>query len=134
MVVAMASPIGTFYSETNISMMSNLRYALPDGTLSYAPCVLFVFLAVAAIIAMMTIFLYRKRMRQIRMTKFSSVVLVIYYVMAFYFILTAEGHDEGGFVPTWPFCLPLVSIVLNWLAIRAIKKDEMLVRSYDRIR
>jgi hypothetical protein len=30
--------------------------------------------------------------------------------------------------------LPLVAIVIDWLAIRAIGKDEALIRSIDRIR
>ena len=30
--------------------------------------------------------------------------------------------------------VPLVAIILNWLAIRAIGKDEVLVKAYDRLR
>lgn len=136
MVVAMALPIGNFvYAEnTNFSMMTNLRYVLPDGTLSYVPCMLFILLAAAAVIAVVTVFLYRKRMQQIRLTKLNSAVLVVYYLVAVYFILTADGHENSTFIPVWSFCLPLVSIILNGLAIHAIRKDEMLVRSYDRIR
>jgi hypothetical protein len=35
---------------------------------------------------------------------------------------------------SWPVCLPFVALILNWLAIRAIGKDEMLVKAYDRLR
>ena len=38
------------------------------------------------------------------------------------------------FSPSWTVCLPLVAIILNWLAIRAIGKDEVLVKAHDRLR
>lgn len=134
MVASMALPVGTFYAGTNEFGMTNLYYTLPDGTMNYSPCVLLVLLAVVAIIAVMTVFLYRKRMRQIRLTVISTVVLAVYYLAAVGFILTADGQDDSGFRPSWSLCFPLVCIILNWLAIRAINKDEMLVKSYDRIR
>ncbi len=134
MIVTAALPVGTFYTDTSLYEMTNLHYTLPDGTLDYAPCVLCVLLAVEAVVAVMTIFLYRKRMRQIRLTVFNTIVLLVYYVAAVCFIVFAEGQDDSGFVPSWSLCLPLVSVILNWMAIRAIHKDEMLVKSYDRLR
>lgn len=134
MIVAMALPVGSFYTVTEVFGMTNLYYTLPDGTMNYSSCVLFILLAVAAVVSIITIFLYRKRKRQIRLTVMNSIVLVAYYLAAIYFILSAEGQDDSGFVPSWSLCLPLISIILNWLAIRAIDKDEMLVKSYDRIR
>ena len=53
--------------------------------------------------------------------------------MGFYmFVLCLKG--DASFVPSWTVCLPLISIILSWLAIRAIGKDEMLVKAYERLR
>ena len=51
--------------------------------------------------------------------------------IAFYFALKS---DANLFRIGWALCLPLVSIVLNVLAIRAIGRDEVMVKAADRLR
>ena len=129
----MCNPVGSIIASTNeISKFGNLFITLPDGTKDYAPWALFVILLVVAVLAFVTIFLFKKRMLQIRLTIFSSVVLIGYYlVMAALIFMTAE---ETSFTPSWTICLPFVGIILNWLAIRGIGADEALVKAYDRLR
>ena len=87
---------------------------------------------VVAVLAFVTIFLFKKRMLQIRLTIFSSVVLIGYYLaLAALIFMTAE---DTSFTPSWTICLPFIGIVLNWLAIRGIGADEALVKAYDRLR
>ena len=133
MVICMCNPVGSIIASTNeISEFGNLFITLPDGTKDYAPWALFVILLVVAVLALVTIFLFKKRMLQIRLTIFSSVVLIGYYlVMAALIFMTAE---ETSFTPSWTICLPFVGIILNWLAIRGIGADEALVKAYDRLR
>ena len=59
-------------------------------------------------------------------------MMVGYYLalLAYIFLLA----DDTTFSASWTVCLPLVGIILNWLAIRAIGADEALVRAYDRLR
>lgn len=134
MVVSMALPVGDFYNDAGVWEMTNLHYTLVDGTLSLKPCVLFFLLVVVAALSLAAIFLYKKRRLQIRLAITGTFLLVAYYVAAACLIIFADGQDDSGFAPSWSLCLPLVSIILNWLAIRGINRDEMLVRSYDRIR
>ena len=133
MVLCMCNPIGSIIANTNeISEFGNLFITLPDGTKDYAPWALFVILLVVAVLAFVTIFLFKKRMLQIRLTIFSSVMLIGYYLTlaAFIFMLA----DETSFSASWTICLPFVGIILNWLAIRGIGADEALVKAYDRLR
>ena len=133
MVICMCNPIGSIIASTNeISEFGNLAITLPDGTKDYAPWALFVILLIVAILAFVTIFLFKKRMLQIRLTIFSSVVLIGYYLaLAALIFMTAE---DTSFTPSWTICLPFIGIVLNWLAIRGIGADEALVKAYDRLR
>lgn len=133
MVLMMSFSVGHFYTETSVSDMTNLAVIAPDGTMNYAPWALFAILMVVAILSLVTIFLYRKRMLQIRLTLFSSIILVGYYVTLAAFVW-GTLKECGSFTPSWTLCLPLISIILNWLAIRAIGKDEMLVKAYERLR
>ena len=71
MVVCMCSPVGSIIASTQeISEFGNLCITLPDGTKDYAPWALFVILLVVAVLSFGTIFLFKKRMLQIRLTIF----------------------------------------------------------------
>ena len=133
MIVCMCSPVGSIIASTNeISEFGNLCITMPDGTKDYAPWALFVILLIVAILSFGTIFLFKKRMLQIRLTIFSSVVLIGYYMalIAYIFMLA----EDTSITPSWIICLPFIGIILNWLAIRGIGADEALVKAYDRLR
>ena len=133
MIVCMCNPVGSIIAGTNgISEFGNLFITLPDGTKDFAPWALFAILLVIAILSFVTIFLFKKRMLQIRLTIFSSVMLIGYYaaLVAYIFMLA----EDTTFSASWSICLPAVSIILNWLAIRGIGADEALVKAYDRLR
>ena len=133
MVICMCSPVGSIIASTNeISEFGNLCITLPDGTKDYAPWALFAILLVVAALSFGTIFLFKKRMLQIRLTIFSSVMLIGYYMalVAYIFMLA----EETTFSASWTICLPFAGIILNWLAIRGIGADEALVKAYDRLR
>ena len=133
MIICMCNPVGSIIASTNeISEFGNLCIILPDGTKDYAPWALFAILMVVAILSFVTIFLFKKRMLQIRLTIFSSIMLIGYYLaLVALALMLAEGTS---FTPSWTICLPFVAIVLNWLAIRGIGADEALVKAYDRLR
>lgn len=132
-VVMISLPVGSFVTpDYYMSELTNLALVSEEGVSDYAPWALFALQTVSAILALVTIFLYKKRMLQIRLTLFNMLVLVGYYVTLVIFVLNLKG--DASFVPSWTVCLPLISIILSWLAIRAIGKDEMLVKAYERLR
>ena len=92
--------------------------------------------ALAAILALASIFQYRLRSRQLLLNMINSLVMVS--LVAATFLTTngineaIQGEDGGEYgIGFWSI---LVSMVMNMLANRFIKKDEALVRSVDRIR
>lgn len=132
-VICLCSSVGSIIASTNeISAFGNLCITFPDGTKDYSPWALFAILLVVAVLSFGTIFLFKKRMLQIRLTIFSSVMLIGYYItlVAYIFMLA----EDASFTPSWIICLPFIGLVLNWLAIRAIGADEALVKAYDRLR
>lgn len=134
LVVCLCVPVGSYIgSDYSVSTFTNLCLTLADGTRDYAPWALFAILLVTACLAFGTIFLYKNRMLQIRLTIFSTILLVGYYATLITFVFMLQ-EDTMTFSCSWTVCLPLVAIILNWLAIRAIGKDEVLVKAYDRLR
>lgn len=95
-------------------------------------------LAVPALLTLVTIFLYKKRMLQIRLCV-SGIVLQV-GALAFIgvycyriFDIIAES-SQGIFSLELVSMLPILAIFFTILAIRGIARDEALVRSLDRIR
>lgn len=92
--------------------------------------------SIAAILALVSIFQYKLRSRQLLLNMINSLVMVSLVATTF---LTTNGvneslqsQDGGDYgIGFWSI---LVAMVMNMLANRFIKKDEALVRSVDRIR
>lgn len=93
---------------------------------------IFVFIPVIALLHFITIFLYKKRILQIRILVFSIVLLLGLFGLFFYF--SYAGFDGAKIAFKVPVAFPLVAVILDYLAIRAIGKDEALIRSLNRIR
>ena len=104
------------------------------GTHSFAPWGLFALLVLIASGLILDIFLYKQRLVQSRLALLCSILLVGWYgvYIAFYFLLPARYDAEFQITPWAAF--PAIACILSYLAFRAILKDEMLVRSLDRLR
>ncbi len=91
-----------------------------------------IFIGIISLLHFIIIFLYKKRILQIRFTVFTIVLLFGLFGLFFYF--TYAGFDEIEVAFKIPVAFPIVAVILDYLAIRGIGKDEALVRSMDRIR
>ncbi|WP_071146492.1 DUF4293 domain-containing protein [Bacteroides ihuae] len=91
-------------------------------------------LLLSTIISFSTIFMYKNRMLQIRMSVFCSVLLLGYYLAFLAFMFILKSDLEASFRISWALCLPVIAIILNYLAIRAIGRDEVMVKAAERLR
>ncbi|MEG1585522.1 MAG: DUF4293 domain-containing protein [Bacteroidales bacterium] len=94
---------------------------------------LFIMLIIMILVPLVTIFMFKKRMLQIRLTIFSSILCVLFYGLFFYEISAIHKIINPSLISYnyWVLALPLVCIILNLLAIRRIGQDEMLIRSLN---
>ena len=90
------------------------------------------FIVIISALHLVVIFLFKKRILQIRILAFTILLLLGLFGMFFYF--TYASFDEVKVAFKIATALPVVSAILDWLAIRAIGKDEALIRSADRLR
>ena len=90
--------------------------------------------SIILIIALVSIFLYKKRIRQIRLNVLNGLLMAGYYVLFFMYIWAAKERLNVDITFHVVASFHLVNIILTFLAIRAIGKDEALVRSIDRLR
>lgn len=101
---------------------------------------LFVLYIIIILLALVTIFLFKKRKLQFRLTIFN--ILFGFGALAYqYYVVqqTANKLNSGGIIITsasyqLASFLPIVIIILLFLAARGIYKDEKLIKSLDRLR
>lgn len=87
---------------------------------------------------LVTIFLYKKRVLQMRLTVFTILLKVGLYLLAALTIHTfidTLGAADAAWRLRWVIAvIPLATIILDVIAYRAIAIDEMTVRSMYRLR
>ncbi len=133
LVAGMCFPVGQFVAD------SGLAYAFKPlgvtvGEVFHSTWGMFGILLLSAIIALCTILLYKNRILQVRMAVFNSILLVGFYATFLVFMFVLKSELNASFNLSWTLCIPAVAVVLNYLAIRAIKHDEVLVKAADRLR
>ena len=86
------------------------------------------------LLALVDIFLFKKRILQARLNIFLAMLCLGYYgVLARYVWLAKISLGVEWHIIPWA-SIPLICFVLTLMATRAILKDEALVRAADRIR
>ncbi len=137
-----AFPLAQFFSETgtyvfSITGLKNMVPGEPDAFNSKVFLPLIVVAVGIALLALFSIFQYKKRTLQVKLTSggvFSSIALI----MGIFFLYIPFIEKKINIVPNYldsiGIYLPLVALVFFVMANRAIKRDEKLVRSADRLR
>lgn len=146
-IICLCSHIGRFLVKgTEVALFSNFSLTvMPKGELEAmhesGPFGLGVLLIVVAILLVLAIMLFRKRMRQVRLLSLANILLVgyvaTYVFLAWTYNAKVENELKGedfSYQLAAAAVYPVVCFILNWMAIHAIRKDEALVRAAERFR
>ena len=133
---------------TLLCIFSPVQFLLPDAT-EYVSLhamdkwPMAVMTLAVPVLALVTIFLFKRRLVQVRLNIMNVVLCLGYYaVLALYTAYVVKGYEMIGdasmagadwYLNVWAG-IPLVNIVLLMMATRRILKDEALVRAADRLR
>ncbi len=130
-------------SSFNLSLMGFYKIGVAGHEMllnSYA------LMAVNILIILLSVFIifnFKNRKKQILFTAFNFLLICGFVVLMFYhydnaksLIDKAYNSSEAEISTTFGIgmMLPLLSIVFNFMALRALKKDEELVKNANRIR
>lgn len=91
-------------------------------------------LALVPLLTLAAIFLYKKRTLQMRLVMLVLLLSLGTIILGAFYILMFDKKIDVTVVWKIKALFPLVSAILAWLAYRAIMKDELRVKSYDRLR
>ena len=140
MAAALFTPLAYFAAGTNVYELFAFELTSQSAGEGASQSTMYrgIVVALATIVPLVTIFLFKNRMLQIRLCAVELVLLVgaqifmaLYYYLSNRMFEQLEFHTQGFRIA---IIFPLVALILDYLALRAIFKDEMLVRSLDRIR
>lgn len=135
-IVCLCLPLGHFLIGDGVSQSStmfNLWIVMPDGNHDYSVWALFAILLITCPIALIAIFMYHNRMVQSRFCLFNILLIIGWYVVYAVFALNLK-ETAGQYDISFSSILPLVSLILYFMARKSILADEALVRAADRIR
>ena len=98
---------------------------------------------VIPLLALVNIFLFKRRLLQVRLNIMNVIFCLGYYaLLTLYIAFAVKGYEQIGdinlanaewYLNVWA-AFPLVNLVLTMMATRRILKDEALVRAADRLR
>jgi len=135
-------PLAQFFSENGAFVFSitGLKNMVPGDPDVFSAIIFIPMLIIAAgigILTLFTVFQYKNRPFQFKLTNF-CVLLSIILIFGIFFFYIPMIEKKINIIPDYSkafgIYLPLVALVFLVMANRAIKRDEKLVRSADRLR
>ncbi|MBN2484797.1 MAG: DUF4293 domain-containing protein [Bacteroidales bacterium] len=88
-----------------------------------------------AVLGLLTIFLFKRRVLQIRLCVYAILLNIGQIILiAFYIYQFNINNAPQNTAYSMAIAVPAANVVLTYLAFRAIRKDELLVKAYERLR
>ncbi len=139
MVILCLTPLATYSNGVGFFQLSSMGIVDQAGTELVSTGYLLFLMALTTILPFVAIFLFKRRMLQLRLCVVDMILaLGTLIISGVYFYLGrrefVEGIEGASATLSVTIGLPVFVILLNLLAVRAIFRDEMLVKSLDRIR
>jgi len=93
-----------------------------------------VLIVLITVISLATIFFFKKRKVQMQLSRFLILLAGILVVACIHVSFRIVSKFDAGIIPGLKMILPVLILIISILAYRGIRKDELLVKSYDRLR
>ena len=141
-VVVVFIPIGYIYTDEASLVFTSfvLKEDIPNGAIKMQTLYIAIILFVSAATSIYTLFNYKNRRKQTKINNFNMILLFVVLVLMLYIfpdvLFSREGYilNPEEFKFNYWIMMGVLPPFFIFLANRAIKKDENLVRSADRLR
>jgi peptidoglycan/LPS O-acetylase OafA/YrhL len=138
-VLFLAGNIFTFADGSGVEYKATLKgiSLISEGVSTpqaHSTLPLIIFTLLTGLAAVITLFAFRNRKIQSKLAIsviILSVVLVLTFIYCIWFVIS---EYQAQLIPGYRMILPLLILSFAVLAYRGIKKDDNLVKSYDRLR
>lgn len=130
--ITLVAPLAWFGADNEMMTLYAFHLTTAEGNVGDMPLWTGILLSLSTALPLIIIFLFKKRMLQFRLCAVEFIFLLGCLVMLGYTYFRMGSGIESGMKPA--IILPLVALLFIYLAGRAIFKDEILIRSLNRIR
>jgi hypothetical protein len=86
------------------------------------------------VVSLIAIFIFKNRKLQLRFSLFLVILAAVFLIASIHVSFRIVSKFDARLIPGFKMILPIVILILSILAYRGIKKDDRLVKSYDRLR
>jgi hypothetical protein len=86
------------------------------------------------VISLITIFIFKNRKVQLKLTGFLIILIVVCIIALIHVSMSIISKFEAGISPGFKMILPVIMLIFSVLAYKGIRKDDQLVKSYERLR
>ena len=91
-------------------------------------------LGIVPLLTLAAIFLYKKRPLQMKMTLLVLLLSLGVLILGAFYVIMFDRKIDVTVIWKIKVIFPLISAILAWMAYRSILKDDLKVKSYDRLR
>lgn len=85
-------------------------------------------------LSLVLIMFYKNRKLQMKLTIILILLILVQIIAVTHYSFQIINNMGAELIPGLKLIIPVLMLILAYLAYRGIKKDENLVRSYDRLR
>jgi hypothetical protein len=123
---------GDVFNIGFINIVRSIQGQAPEAIGKVLPLTIIVILV--AVISIVTIFLFKNRKLQLLLSGILTGLILVLILVSMYYSYSVLSKYDATFVPGLKMGLPFLQLIFSVLAFRGIKKDDQLVKSYDRLR
>ncbi len=99
------------------------------------PCLpLLILICTITLISIITIFLYKKRLLQLRLTVYNMILMVGLIGLGYYFARQGANELAGSLNLVFYTIMPVIAFILSFLAWRGVRRDYLMLKAVERIR
>jgi glucan phosphoethanolaminetransferase (alkaline phosphatase superfamily) len=78
--------------------------------------------------------LFKNRSIQLFLSKILIALILLFIILLAFYSFSIINKYDASLTPGFKMMIPVIQLILAFLAYRGIKKDDDLVKSYDRLR
>ena len=96
--------------------------------------ILSIFILLIPLLSVIAVVLYKKRSIQMWLVKFIILLVVCFIIVSGLYVYNIMTKYDSEILPGIRMIIPLLQLIFSVLAYRGIRKDDDLIKSFDRLR
>lgn len=136
--ISIKAPLSEFILKNGdlVKLYSHGLYDVTNHTTFHLnTLVLAVLIITTTLISLIVIFIYKRKVLQMRLCVYNILLTIaVLGVLLYFHFMLKKNLDVTSSQFTISAIFPIVNIILIFQAFRAIRRDDLLLKSYDRLR